>query len=69
MTRGEKNELMIAFEAVFDEMDQIRSCGKDACIQLIKAMQKYTKEDVGDDRTGTVHVEKMVEEYYRLIIS
>ena len=69
MSKEEKNELMIAYEAVFDERDQIRLCGRSACVHLIQIMRKYTSENIGDENTGRVQVEKMQEEYYKLIIS
>lgn len=59
-------ELQLAYEPVFDENGQIRSCGRHACIYLIQVMKKYTSENVGDEETGMINVEKMKSEYARL---
>jgi hypothetical protein len=69
MSKDERHELMVAYEAVFDERDQIRACGRSACEHLIQIMRKHTSEDVGDESTGRIRIEKMQEEYYKLIIS
>ena len=60
---------MAAYEAVFDERDQVRLCRRSVRKHLIQVMQKHTRQNVGDENTGKIEIEKMQEEYYKLIIS
>jgi len=67
MNKQEKMELMIAYEAVFDGLDETRLCRKDVCKNLIKIMQKYTSVDIGDVNTGVMKTKELQDEYYELI--
>ena len=60
-------ELKLAYEPVFDENGQIKACGRHACMYLIRVMKKYTSENVGDEETGIINEEKMMNEYRRLV--
>jgi len=58
---------MIAYEAVFDGLDETRLCRRDVCKNLIKIMQKYTSVDIGDVNTGVMKTKELQDEYYELI--
>lgn len=60
-------ELTLAYTPVFDENDQINECGTHAKMYLIHVMKKYSSEDVGDEETGEINIEKMKSEYHRLV--
>ena len=66
MSRQELEELKAAYNAVFDEQNQIKACGRDACINLISLMKKCTSADVGDEKTGKINIEIMKKEYFRI---
>lgn len=67
MDRKEIENLKAAYDAVFDENDQMRTCGREACIELIALMKNYTSEDVGNEDTGTIEVTSMQTEYHKLV--
>ena len=67
MDRKEIENLKAAYNAVFDENDQMRTCGREACIELISLMKNYTSEDMGNEDTGTIEVTSMQTEYHKLI--
>ena len=60
------SELTKAYDAVFDENGQIKTCGRTACINLIVLMRNYTTEDVGDEVTGKIKIEAMKAEYSKI---
>jgi len=59
-------ELKDAYEAVFDENDQIKACGRVACMRLIHLMKKYSTENVGNPDTGTLEINTVQSEYHRI---
>ena len=59
-------KLIKAYNAVFDEDGQIKNCGRDACIELIVLMGKYTTQNVGDEATGKIEIEAMKAEYSKI---
>ena len=69
MTKQEKLELMKAYEEVFDGLDDVRLCCREACARLIRIMKKYTNVDVGDESSGVLKTDEMRDEYYELIKS
>jgi len=66
MTKRELEELKDAYEAVFDENDQIKACGRVACMRLIHLMKKYSTEKVGNPDTGTLEINTVQSEYHRI---
>lgn len=68
MERKEKIELMTAFDAVFDSLEEVKPCGRDACIRLIKLMKAHTQVNVGNENTGTLKINELKEEYWKLMI-
>jgi hypothetical protein len=68
MSLEEQERLKRAYNAVFDENGQVRNCGREVCSKLINLMKKYTSRKVGDETTGTLNVDVMKSEYYRVIV-
>ncbi len=64
----DQEELKRAYNAVFDKKGQVKNCGRDACSNLIRMMRPYTSEDIGDESTGTLNVDLVKLEYYRIIV-
>jgi hypothetical protein len=66
MATKELEELKDAYQDVFDENDQIKNCGRVACMRLIHLMKKYSTENVGNPDTGTLEVNTIQSEYHRI---
>jgi len=64
--KKEIEELSVAFNTVFDKNGQIKACGRDACMNLISLMKKYSSKNVGDETTGQINIETMKTEYLRI---
>ena len=54
MTMRELEELKDAYQDVFDGNDQIKNCGRVACMRLIHLMKKYSSKNVGNLDTGVM---------------
>ena len=67
MKEQDFKKLASAFDTVFDDAGQIKACGRNACIDLITLMGKYSTEDVGDETTGNIKPENMKNEYLRIL--
>ena len=57
---------MEAYRAVFDGDNNIKLCGREACITLITMMSKYTQVNVGNKETGIINVSNMGAEYKKI---
>ncbi len=68
MSLEEQEKLKRAFDAVFDEKNQVKNCGREVCSRLIHLMKMYSSGDIGDESTGTLNVDVMKSEYYRVIV-
>ena len=66
MSQKEIEELKKAYNVVFDAKGDVKSCGRACTSALIKILKNYTKEDVGDERTGIMKVETVKSVYARL---
>ena len=60
-------ELKDAYQDVFDENDQIKNCGRVACMRLIHLMKKYSSKNVGNPNTGAMEVDTIQSEYHRIV--
>ena len=67
MSKKELEELKDAYQAVFDENDQIKNCGRVACMRLIHIMKMYSTENVGNPDTGTLEINTVQSEYHRIV--
>jgi len=67
MSKKDLEELKDAYQAVFDENDQIKNCGRVACMRLIHIMKKYSTENVGNPDTGTLEINTVQSEYHRIV--
>jgi hypothetical protein len=67
MSKKDLEELKDAYQAVFDENDQIKNCGRVACMRLIHIMKKYSTENVGNPDTGTLEINTVQAEYHRIV--
>lgn len=38
------------FHTVFDESGQVKACGRDACLELIDRLERFTGDTFGDDK-------------------
>ena len=56
MSKKDFEELKDAYQDVFDDNDQIKNCGRVACMRLIHLMKKYSTENVGNPDTGTLEI-------------
>ena len=61
------DELKQLYEAVFDDKDSVKACGRRQCMKLIHCMQKFTNEDVGDELTGVMNVGRIVQVYHSIM--
>ena len=66
MTQKEIEELKKAYHVVFNENGDVNPCGRSCTASLISLLKNYTKEDVGDERTGIMRVENLKSVYQRL---
>lgn len=64
----EQQILKLAFDTVFDVDGHVKNCRREACSNLIHLMKKYSSKNVGDESTGTLNVDVMKSEYYRVIV-
>ena len=67
MCKKDLEELKDAYQAVFDENDQIKNCGRVACMRLIHIMKKYSTGNVGNPDTGTLEINTVQSEYHRIV--
>ncbi len=67
MSLEDQEKLKSAFNAVFGEKGEIKSCGRDACIKLISLMKKYTSKNIGDIKTGKLEIDVIKKEYYKVL--
>lgn len=67
MAMKDLEELKDAYQGVFDDNDQIRNCGRVACMRLIHLMKKYSTENVGNPDTGTLEINTVQSEYHRIV--
>ena len=67
MSYKEIKNLKAAYNAVFDENGEIKACGRDACVNFISLMKKYSSKNIGDINTGILDVDTIKSEYYRVI--
>ena len=63
---SDKEELRNAFEVVFDEKEDVRNCGRDACRRLMLIIKRYSPTaDVGNINTGIMNVDVVKAEYHK----
>lgn len=55
------NEFMEKYNAVFHEDGRQKYCGRDACIELIKECKKLGVGDFGDECTGFMNKEAIID--------
>ena len=67
MAMRELEELKDAYQDVFDSNDQIKNCGRVACMRLIYLMKKYSTKNVGNPDTGTLEINVIQSEYHRIV--
>lgn len=67
MSTRDLEQLRDSYEDVFDENDQIKNCGRVACMRLIHLMKKYSSADLGNVDTGVMNVETITAEYHRIV--
>lgn len=63
------SELTRLYNAVFDENGNVKACGRQSCIRLIKYMQNYTVDNLGDQTTGFMNVDAIKSNYEKLSTS
>ena len=63
------SELTRLYNEVFDENGNVKACGRQSCISLIKYMQNYTADNLGDQITGFMNVDAIKSNYEKLSTS
>ena len=59
-------DLRILFHNVFDENEEVKLCGRDACKALIIAMEEtYPGESFGNRETGFIDIFKIKRFYHK----
>lgn len=63
-----ENTLEILYNAVFDTTNKVRSCGREACIELIKCCKEAEPStDFGNAETGFMQVDNIKTYYDRVM--
>ena len=68
MATRELKELKDDYQAVFDEDDNVKACGRALCLRLMYTLKKFRPNaDLGNFETGEMNI-KVVKDAYQDII-
>ena len=62
-----KSDLISLYNSVFDVDGNVKVCGREKCIKLIKVISSLSSKQVGDEETGMMFVDLLKSEYQKIM--